>query len=156
MGELRDKFSQHYIEIFNVAVCRIFGLPSSRILSTLRSPTACASYHLSVQAMRGAFASAGVDMSDDAWASAFNDHLARYGGGASVHIANSWLVTALAEIIYEVRGALMVGVEVLTYPNGNSPTATTASPRMWVSCNVTVSEAQNLLLMLWFPVVRRF
>jgi hypothetical protein len=35
---------------------------------------------------------------------------------ASVHTAHSWLVTALAEIISEVRGALGVGVEVLTYP----------------------------------------
>jgi hypothetical protein len=125
LDELRDKFSQHYDAIFSVAVCRIFGLPSSRILSTLRSPIACASYHISFQAILGAFASAGVDMSDDAWTTAFNDHLARYGEGASVHIAHSWLVTALAEIISEVRGAHGVGVEVLTYisqrhfPNGN-------------------------------------
>ena len=70
MSELRDKFPEHYDAVFRVAVCRIFGLPSSRILSTLRSPTAFASCHLSVLAMRGAFASAGVDMSDDAWATA--------------------------------------------------------------------------------------
>jgi hypothetical protein len=75
LGKLRDKFPAHYDIIFRVAVCRIFGLPSSRILSTLSSPTACASCHLSVQAMRGAFASAGVEMSDDAWATAFADHL---------------------------------------------------------------------------------
>jgi hypothetical protein len=62
MGELRDKFLEQYDAVFRVAVCRIFGLPSSRILSTLRSPTACASCHLSVQAMRGVVASAGVDM----------------------------------------------------------------------------------------------
>jgi hypothetical protein len=61
-AELGDKFLEHYDSVFRVAVCRIFGLPSSRILSTLRSLTACASCHLSVQAMRGAFASAGVDM----------------------------------------------------------------------------------------------
>jgi hypothetical protein len=33
LGELRDKFPEHYD-----AVSRIFGLPSSRIISTLRSP----------------------------------------------------------------------------------------------------------------------
>jgi hypothetical protein len=126
LGELRDKFPKHYDTVFRVAGRRIFGLPSSRILSTLRSPTACASCHLSVQAMRATFASAGVDMSDDAWATAFADHLARYGGDAYVHTAHSWLVTALAEIISEARGALGVGVEVLTdptmlvhLPNGN-------------------------------------
>jgi hypothetical protein len=76
--------------------------------------------------MRGAFASAGVDMSDNALATAFADDLARCGGDASVHTAHSWLVTALAEIICEDRGALGVGVEVLTnsmmlveLPNGN-------------------------------------
>jgi hypothetical protein len=66
--------------------------------------------------MRGAFSSVDADMSDDAWAIAFADHLARCGGDASVHTALSWLVTALAEIISEVRGALGVGVEVLTDP----------------------------------------
>jgi hypothetical protein len=70
-------FPEHYDAAFRVAVCRISGLPSSRILSTLRSPTACAFCHLSVKAMRGAFASAGVDMSDDARATAFADHVAR-------------------------------------------------------------------------------
>jgi hypothetical protein len=64
--------------------------------------------------MRCAFESAGVDMSDDAWAIALLDHLARCGGDASVHTAHSSLVTALAEIISEVHGALGVGVEVLT------------------------------------------
>jgi hypothetical protein len=117
LGELRDKFPKHYDAIFRVAVCRIFGLPSSRILSTLRSPIACASYHRSVQTMRGAFASAGVDMSYDAWATTFADHSTRRGGDASVHTAHSCLVTALAEIISEVRGALGVGVEVLTNPS---------------------------------------
>jgi hypothetical protein len=48
VGELRDKFHEHYDAAFRVAVCRIFCLPSTRILSTLRSPTACASCHLSV------------------------------------------------------------------------------------------------------------
>jgi hypothetical protein len=90
LGELRDKFHEYYDAVFRVAVCRIFGLPSSRILSTLR--------HISVQAIRGAFASAGVDISDDAWANVFVDHLARCGEDASVHIAHYWLVTALAEI----------------------------------------------------------
>jgi hypothetical protein len=57
---------------------------------------------------------------------AFANHLARRGGDALVHTTHSWLVTALAEIISEVRGALGVGVEVLTnptmsiqLPNGN-------------------------------------
>jgi hypothetical protein len=99
LGDLRDKFPKHYDAVFHVAVCSIFGLPSSRILSTLRSPIACASCHLSNQDMRGAFDSAGNDMSDDAWTNAFTDYLARCGGNASVHAANSWLVTALAEII---------------------------------------------------------
>jgi hypothetical protein len=117
MDELRDKFPERYDAVFRVAVYRIFGLPSSRILSTPHSPNACASCHLSVQAMRGAFASVGVDMSHDALATAFADHLARYGGDVSVHTAHSyWLGTGLAGIISEVRGALGVGVEVLTYP----------------------------------------
>jgi hypothetical protein len=64
----------------------------------------------------GALESAGVDMSDDAWAVAFVDHLARCGGDASAHTAHSWLVVAHAEIISEVGGALGVGVEVLTDP----------------------------------------
>jgi hypothetical protein len=116
LGKLRDKFSKHYDAVFRVEVCRIFGLPSSRILSTLRSPTACASCLVSVQAMRCEFHSAGVDMSDDAWATAFPNHFARCGGGTSIHTAPSKLVTALAEITTEVRGALRVGVEVLTNP----------------------------------------
>jgi ABC-type transporter lipoprotein component MlaA len=65
-------------------------------------------------------------MSNDAWATAFGDHLARYGVDASIHAAHSWLVTPIAEVISEVRGALGVGVEVLTdstmlvqLPNGN-------------------------------------
>jgi hypothetical protein len=95
LGELHGKFPEHYDVVFRVAVCRIFGLPSSRILSTLRSPTACASCRLSVQVMRGAFASASVDMSDGAWATAFGDHLARCGGDASVHTAYSCLYTVL-------------------------------------------------------------
>jgi hypothetical protein len=67
LGELRDKFLERYDAVSRVAVCLIFGLPSSRILSTLRSPTTCASCYLSVQAMQGAFASGGVELSDDAW-----------------------------------------------------------------------------------------
>jgi hypothetical protein len=121
LGELRDKFHEHYDAVFRVATCRMFGLPSSRILPTLRPPIACASCHLSVQAMRGALASAGVDIAwaiafGDAWAIAFANHLARCSGDASVHTTHSWLVTFLAEIISEVRGALGVGVEVLTDP----------------------------------------
>jgi hypothetical protein len=115
LGELRDKFREHYDAVFRVAVCRIFGLPPSHILSTLRSPIACASCHLSVQAMRGVLVSADVDMSD-MWANPLVDHLARCGGDASVHTVHSWLVTTLTEIISEVRGALGAGVEVLTYP----------------------------------------
>jgi hypothetical protein len=38
LSELGDEFPEHYDPVFRVAVCRIFGLPSSRILSTLRSP----------------------------------------------------------------------------------------------------------------------
>jgi hypothetical protein len=89
LGELCDKFPEHYDAVFRVAVCRVSGLPTSRILSTLRSPTACASYQLSVQAMLGAFSSAVADMSDDVWATAFANHLARCGGDASVHTAHS-------------------------------------------------------------------
>jgi hypothetical protein len=63
MGELRDKSPSHYdLRLPR----RIFGIPSSRILSILCYPTACASFHLSVQGMWGAFESAGVDMPDDA------------------------------------------------------------------------------------------
>jgi hypothetical protein len=127
MSELRDKFHEHYDAVFRVAVFHIFDLPSSRILFSPRSPSACPSRYLSVQTMRGAFESAGVDMSDDdAWAIAFAEHLARCGGDAPVHTAHSWLVTALAEIISEDRGAFGVGVELLPdptmlaqLPNGN-------------------------------------
>jgi hypothetical protein len=59
---------------------------------------------------------AGVAMLEDGWANAFLDHLARYGGDASVQTAHSWLVTALSEIISEARSALGVGVEVHTDP----------------------------------------
>jgi hypothetical protein len=55
--------------------------------------------------MRGVFESACVDMSGNAWAILFADHLARCGGNASVHATHAWLVTALAEIISETRGA---------------------------------------------------
>jgi hypothetical protein len=58
-------------------------------------------------------------------------------------------VTALAEIISEVRGELGVGVEVLTHstmlvylPNIND-----LLPAMLVSCTITAYEAQKLLLM---------
>jgi hypothetical protein len=108
--------------------------------------------------MRGAFASTGVDMSDDAWAIAFSDHLARCCGDASVHPAHCWLVTVLAEIISEGRGALRVGVEILTNPTMlvQLPAATTASPRMWVFCTITAYKAQNLPLVPWFPVCSAF
>jgi hypothetical protein len=118
LSELCDKFREHYDAVFRVAVCRTFGMPSSRILSTLRPPTACASCHLSVYAMRGTFESGDVHihMSDDAWATSLAIHLARCGGDASVHAVHSWLVTALAEIISEVRGVLGFGVKALTDP----------------------------------------
>jgi hypothetical protein len=76
--------------------------------------------------MRDAFESGGVDMSYDAWATAFAYHLGRCGGYASVHAAHFWLVTAFAEIVSEVRGALGVGIEVhmdprmlVLLPSGN-------------------------------------
>jgi hypothetical protein len=78
-------FLEHYDAIFRVAVGRIFGLPSSRIHCTMRSLFACVSCHVSVQAMRGAFESAGVDMSDDAWAPALAYQLAQCGGDALLH-----------------------------------------------------------------------
>jgi hypothetical protein len=81
LGELRDKFPEHYYHaVIRVAVSRIFGLPSSHLLLTLRFPTACPSCHLSIQATRGVFASAGVDISDDACVNVFADHWARCGG----------------------------------------------------------------------------
>jgi hypothetical protein len=89
MGGLRDKFHEHYDAVFRVSVCRIFSLPSSRIISTQRYPTACASCHVSVHATRGAFESAGVEMSNDAWAIAFVDHFNRCGGDTFVHTAYS-------------------------------------------------------------------
>jgi hypothetical protein len=57
-----------------------------------------------------------------------------------------------------LRGALGVGVEVLTDPTMvvQLPTETTASPRMWVSCTITASEARSLPLMPWFPVCSAF
>jgi hypothetical protein len=66
LSELRDKFLELSNVVFHVGVSRIFVLPSSRILSTLRFPTACVSCHILVQAMRGAFESVSVDMSDEA------------------------------------------------------------------------------------------
>jgi hypothetical protein len=127
LGELRDKFLEHYDAVFasRAVASSAYPHPAS---SLLYAPlTACASCRLSIQAMRGAFVSAGVDMSDDAWATAFGDHLARYGGDASVHTAHSWLAMALTETVSEARGALGDGVEVLTdptilvqLPNGNA------------------------------------
>jgi hypothetical protein len=39
LDELRDKFpNKHNDAVFRIAVCRIFGLPSSRVLSTPRPP----------------------------------------------------------------------------------------------------------------------
>jgi hypothetical protein len=38
LSELRDMFLEHYDAVFRVAVCRVFGLPSPRVLFTLRSP----------------------------------------------------------------------------------------------------------------------
>jgi hypothetical protein len=80
LSELCDKLPKHYDAFVRVAVCRIFGQPSSSILSSLRSLTARVSCHVSVQARRSVFASAGVEMSDDAWTSTFANHMARCGG----------------------------------------------------------------------------
>jgi hypothetical protein len=60
--------------------------------------------------MHCAFESVGVNMSDDECAIAFLHHLARCGGDALDYTARSFIVTALAEIISELRGALGVGV----------------------------------------------
>jgi type II secretory pathway predicted ATPase ExeA len=52
------------------------------------------------------------------------------------HSAHSWSMTALKEIISEVRGALGVGVEVLTGPTmlvQLLPTTTTTYLWIWVS-----------------------
>jgi hypothetical protein len=57
--------------------------------------------------MLGAFASAVVDMSDEALDTTFGDHLARCGGDAQVHTGPSWLVTALAESTSEARGIIL-------------------------------------------------
>jgi hypothetical protein len=55
-------------------------------------------------------------MLDDAPDTAFADHFSRCGGDASVHSAGFGFVTALEEIISEVRIALGVGVEALMDP----------------------------------------
>jgi hypothetical protein len=76
--------------------------------------------------MWGAFNSTSVDMSHNAWATAFAKQLARCGGYDSVHTAHSWLMPDIVENISEVRGAIGSSVEVLTdttmyvkLPNGN-------------------------------------
>jgi hypothetical protein len=102
---------------------------------------------VSVQAARGTLRSAGVDIADDAWANAFAYHLARCCGDASVHTAHSRLMTTLADIISEVLGWRR---------GSSSPAVSTASLRMWVSFTTTACEAQNLLLMPWFPVCSAF
>jgi hypothetical protein len=90
---------------------------SSRVNINIRSPTGCASCHLSGRAMRCAFELAGVDMLDEAWTTAFPGHLAhRCGGNASVHTAHSWVVTSLLDRMSEARSVLGVGVAVLTEP----------------------------------------
>jgi hypothetical protein len=63
-------------------------------------------------------------------------------------------VTALAEIISEVRSALGVGVEVLTDPTMlvQLPNGKDGLPADVGSCTIMASEAQNLPLMPWFPV----
>jgi hypothetical protein len=38
LGALRDNFPEHYDAVFRVAVCRILGLPSFRIVSLLYAP----------------------------------------------------------------------------------------------------------------------
>jgi hypothetical protein len=87
IGELRDKVLEHYGAVFRVAVCCIFGLPSYKLLSTFRPPTACASWHLSVNGLK--LRGVHFDMLDDAWAIAFANHLARCGGDTLVHTAHS-------------------------------------------------------------------
>jgi hypothetical protein len=106
--------------------CSIYHYPASSPLFASPLLVLLANCHLSLQAIRGAIESTGVDMSDDALATAFADHLARCGCDASVHTVHFCLVAALAEIISEVRGALGVGVESLTdttmlvqLPNGS-------------------------------------
>jgi hypothetical protein len=48
--------------------------------------------------LREVFESADFDILDDAWATTYDDHLARCGGGALVHnTAHSLFVTTLAE-----------------------------------------------------------
>jgi hypothetical protein len=96
-----------------VNLLRFTTITPRSLHSTL--PSACASAHLSVQAIYGAFESASVDMSNNAWAIVFADHLARCGGDAYVNTAHSWLlVTVPIENISEDRGARGVGVEVRT------------------------------------------
>jgi hypothetical protein len=55
------------------------------------------------------------------------NHLIHYGKDPSLYTTHSWLMTAIAESISEVRGSLGVGAEVLKdptivfvqIPNGN-------------------------------------
>jgi hypothetical protein len=92
------------------------------------------------------------------WATAFADYLALCGGDASVHIAHSWLVSALAEIISEVRGAFGVGVEVLTAPAilAQLPNGNDGLPPDLGIFTAAASEAQILLLMPWFRACSAF
>jgi hypothetical protein len=112
------KILEHYDAVFRVASCCIFGLPSSRMCSNLLSPTPCTSCHLSVQTVRGALKSAGVGIMACGMTRGplylLTTHLARCGGDVSIHTAHSWSLTPLAEIISKVRGALRVGVDILT------------------------------------------
>jgi hypothetical protein len=156
LGELGDKFHEHGDAVFRVVVCRIFGHPSSRILSTVRSPTACAFCHLSVQSMRGAFESAGIDMSNEAWVTDF----AWLDAAEMLHsiplTLGSWQPLRKSPL----RSAAQSGSASRSYRtprcNFNSPTAATAPLRRWVSCITSASEAQNLHLMPWYPVCSAF
>jgi hypothetical protein len=115
LGELRDKFHEHYDAVFCVAVCRIFGLFSSPILSTLRSPTDCV-LAISRFKLYGVRSRRRVLTCRITRGSLLYSPFGSMQRDASVQTAQSSSMTPLAKIISEVHGALGVGVEVLTYP----------------------------------------
>jgi hypothetical protein len=90
LGELRDKFLEHYDDASSASRCIASSVYNHLAFSPLFAPPLLVHIAISpVQAMRGAFESAGIDMSHDAWATAFVDHLTRCGGDVSVHTAHS-------------------------------------------------------------------
>jgi hypothetical protein len=132
LGELRDKFPEHYDAVFRAAFCRIFALALFRILSTVSSPTACVSCHSSVLVIRGVFASARV----------LTCRMMR----ETLLLLTIWLDAA--EILWSAPLTLGHPLRKSSPRFGthsglasrfsriprcwfNSPTATTASPRMW-------------------------